>query len=243
MQKMTPPARRKPAETKVTHNAPPGWYLLLAGRSEARYAPTTSLANQEAGAKHSRPAKTKQAPAATAVWPLARLPPPQRVHLRPRDARQRPSAATRQDSTMAARVACRCGGSDSVEVLAAQLKTPELNHTQSSHRPCICCTGDIEPDQDSALTAQLGSSVATVPPSAPSRARAKARTCRAVESIPGKTPTDVSWFLTLGDAALMMTAAAAALFSFSKPPLLRGSLQPEAGSAAVGTLTGLLVQR
>lgn len=82
MQKMIPPARRKLAETKVTHSAPPGWYLLLAGKSEAQKAVT-------------------------------------------------------------------------------------------------------EPDRDPALTAQLGSSVATAPPSAPSRARPKARTCRAVESMAG----------------------------------------------------------
>ncbi|PWA14343.1 hypothetical protein CCH79_00018485 [Gambusia affinis] len=136
-QRMTPPASRNPAAMKVTQSAPPGWYLLLSGRSVVRKAVMTSLVKSAAGTRQSRLARTKQPPAAIAVWPFARWLPPHRVHLSPSEARQSPNAATMQHRTMPARIICSDGGSDSTESFMVQLKTPELYHTQSAHRPCI----------------------------------------------------------------------------------------------------------
>lgn len=191
-QKMTPPASRKPAEMKVRHRAPPGWYLLLSGRSVVRKVLMTSLVYQDAGTRLRRLAKTKQPPAATAVCPLARRLPPQRVHLSPREARKSPKVASRQHRTMAALVVCRDAGRDRTEGLRVQLKTPELYHTQSIHRPCICEMGVMMLVHTLALTFQLGSSVATVAPRTPSSARTNARIWTEAGSM-SQTPSLVWW--------------------------------------------------
>lgn len=182
-QKMTPPARRNPAEMNVTHRAPPGWYLLLSGRSVVRKAVMTSLVNQDAGTTQRRLARMKQPPAAMAVCPFALWLPPQRVHLSPKVARQSPNSATTQDRTMPVRAACRCGGSDSTEFFTVQLKTPELYHTQSIHRPCICDIGVMMLVHTLMLTFQLGIRVATTAPRTPRSARANARIWIAADSM------------------------------------------------------------
>lgn len=180
---MTPPDRRKPAERKVTQRAPPGWYLLLSGRSVVRKSLMTWLVNQDAGTRQRMLARMKHAPAATAVCPFARRLPPHRVHLSPKEARQSPNSPSTQQTTMAARVVCSEAGSVSTEGFTVQLKTPEVYHTQSIHRPCICDTGVTRLDQVLMLTFQLGSSVATVLPRTPRRAKANARIWTAVDNI------------------------------------------------------------
>lgn len=137
IQKINPPIKRKPAETKATYTAPPGSNLLLSGTLESRKLVMTSFVNQEAGTRHKNPAATKHPPLAIAACRLERRPPPQRVHLSPREARQRPMAAKTQHSTMVVRAVCRYAGKDSTEYLRVQLNIPVLYHVQSIHSPCI----------------------------------------------------------------------------------------------------------
>lgn len=125
-QKITPDAKRKPADTKVRQRAPPGWYLLFSGTSVVRKAVMISLVNQDAGKRQSAEAETRQAPAATAVWALAIGVPPQRVHFRPKDAKQTANPVSSADSTMDTRVAWRYGGKLSMLFFTVQLNTPEL---------------------------------------------------------------------------------------------------------------------
>lgn len=155
-----------------------------------------SLVNQDAGIRHRKLPRMKHPPAAMAVCPFARWLPPQRVHLSPREARQSPNDPTTQESTMETRVVCRHAGSERTEFFMVQLKTPELYHIQSIHRPCICDTGVRMLDQEMMLTFQLGNSVATVVPRTPRRARANARIWMAVDSMAE------SWSVIAATAAL-----------------------------------------
>lgn len=143
----------------------------------------TSLVNQEAGTRHRNPAATKQPPLAIAACRLARRPPPQRVHFSPRDARQRPMAASTQHNTMVVRAVCKYAGSESTEYLSVQLNMPVLYQVQSIHSPCIWEIAVIMLEPTSALTFQLGSSVATVAPMMPSSARTNPNICMPVDAI------------------------------------------------------------
>lgn len=180
---MDPPTKRNPAETKATYTAPPGSNLLLSGTLESRKLVMTSLVNQEAGTKHRKPAVTKQPPLAMAACRLERRPPPQRVHFSPRDARQRPMAASTQHSTMVVRAVCKYAGSESTEYLSVQLNIPVLYHVQSIHSPCICEIAVMMLEPTSALTFQLGSRVATMAPMMPSRARTNPNICMPVDAM------------------------------------------------------------
>lgn len=143
----------------------------------------TSLVNHEAGTRHRKPAATKQPPLAIAACRLERRPPPQRVHFRPRDARQRPMAASTQHSTMVVRAVCRYAGSDSTEYFSVQLNIPVLYHVQSIHRPCIWEIAVMMLEPTSALTFQLGSRVARVAPMMPSSARTNPKICIPVDAM------------------------------------------------------------
>ncbi|XP_034419266.1 dimethyladenosine transferase 1, mitochondrial isoform X2 [Cyclopterus lumpus] len=180
---MDPPTKRNPAETKATYTAPPGSNLLLSGTEESRKLVMTSLVNQEAGTRHRKPAATKQPPLAIAACRLERLPPPQRVHFSPSDARQRPMAAITQQSTMVVRAVCRYAGRESTEYLSVQLNMPVLYHVQSIHRPCIWEIAVMMLEPTSALTFQLGSSVATMAPMMPNSARTNPNICMPVDAM------------------------------------------------------------
>ncbi|KAI3367861.1 hypothetical protein L3Q82_026699 [Scortum barcoo] len=183
IQKMDPPMKRNPAETKATYTAPPGSNLLLSGTLESRKLVMTSLVNQEAGTRHRKPAATKQPPLAIAACRLERRPPPQRVHFNPRDARQRPMAASTQQSTMVVRAVCKYAGSESTEYLSVQLNMPVLYHVQSIQRPCIWEIAVMMLEPTSALTFQLGSRVATMAPMMPSSARTNPNICMPVDAM------------------------------------------------------------
>ena len=180
---MKPPMKRNPAETKATYTAPPGSNLLLSGTLESRKLVMTSLVNQEAGTRHRKPAATKQPPLAIAACRLERRPPPQRVHFSPRDARQRPMAASTQQSTIVVRAVCKYAGSESTEYLSVQLNMPVLYHVQSIHRPCIWEIAVMMLEPTSALTFQLGSRVATMAPMMPSSARTNPNICMPVDAM------------------------------------------------------------
>lgn len=180
---MDPPIKRNPAETKATYTAPPGSNLLLSGTLESRKLVMTSLVNQEAGTRHRNPAATKQPPLAIAACRLERRPPPQRVHLSPRDARQRPIAASTQHRTMVVRAVCKYAGSESTEYLSVQLNIPVLYHVQSIHSPCIWEIAVMMLEPTSALTFQLGSRVATMAPMIPNSARTNPNICMPVDAM------------------------------------------------------------
>lgn len=143
----------------------------------------TSLVNHEAGTRHRKPAATKQQPLAIAACRFERRPPPHRVHFSPKEARQRPMAASTQQSTIVVRAVCKYAGSESTEYLSVQLNMPVLYHVQSIHRPCIWEITVIMLEPTSALTFQLGSSVATMAPMMPSRARTNPNICMPVDAM------------------------------------------------------------
>ncbi|XP_041667862.1 dimethyladenosine transferase 1, mitochondrial isoform X1 [Cheilinus undulatus] len=180
---MDPPTKRNPAETKATYTAPPGSNLLLSGTLESKKLVMTSLVNQEAGTRHRKPAATKQAPLAIAACRLERRPPPHRVHFSPKDARQRPMAASTQQRTIVVRAVCKYAGNESTEYLSVQLNMPVLYHVQSIHRPCIWEIAVMMLEPTSALTFQLGNRVATMAPMMPNSARTKPNICMPVDAM------------------------------------------------------------
>lgn len=216
---MDPPTKRNPAETKATYTAPPGSNLLLSGTLESRKLVMTSLVNQEAGTRHRKPAATKQPPLAIAACRLDRRPPPHRVHFSPSDARQRPMAASTQHSTMVVRAVCKYAGSESTEYLSVQLNMPVLYHVQSIHSPCIWEIAVMMLEPTSALTFQLGSTVATIAPMMPNNARTNPNICMPVDAM----------LLLKVDAA----AASALVLAWQHSPSASQARQPHCPAASL----------
>lgn len=144
-----------------------------------------------------------------AAWRLARRPPPQRVHFKPKEAKHNPNAASTHESTIVVRAVCKYAGSANTEYFSVQLNMPVLYQVQSIHRPCICEMAVMMFEPTSALTFQLGNNVATVAPKMPSNESTKAKICVPVDAILPRSltrPTFTQPYLVPSPSAATVTA-------------------------------------
>uniref|UniRef100_A0A8C0S6Y7 Claudin-4 n=1 Tax=Canis lupus familiaris TaxID=9615 RepID=A0A8C0S6Y7_CANLF len=93
------------------------------------------LADQDTGTRVSKAASRKSTPATMVILALAVSSCTQLVHWAPTSATRSPKAASRMDTTMRARAACRSCGSASSESYTLHCIWPVLCTTQFIHRP------------------------------------------------------------------------------------------------------------